>query len=97
HVRRLVPAGKRTAGRGGYLTCCLVWRLTVAGTVPDVRRLPPSPAALHRRTLVLGRVTAHPAAALSSADAWVRGAARFSGWSEPANLQGISHEDRDAP
>jgi len=28
-------------------------QLTVAGTVPDIRRLPPSPAALRRRTLVL--------------------------------------------
>ena len=46
---------KRTTGRGGYLTFPALAGITVAGTVPDVRRLPPSPAALRRRTLVLVR------------------------------------------
>ena len=57
HVARLVPAGKRTTDQGGYLTRPGRYGagLTVAGTVPDVRRLPPSPAALRRRTLVLMR------------------------------------------
>src|SRR4030095_5749049 len=35
--------------------------------------------------------TAPPAAALSSAALYARGAAHLSGWSEPANLQGIYH------
>jgi large subunit ribosomal protein L31 len=34
---------------------------------------------------------------LSSAALYARGAAHFSGWSEPANLQGICHEERDSP
>ncbi len=49
HVPRLVPAKETDDGPRRVSDYARPEaEITVAGTVPDVRRLPPSPAALHR-------------------------------------------------
>jgi len=62
HAPRLVPAGKRTTDQGRFLTSLTDWSaFTVAGTAPELRRLPfeppPPKLALVGGTLIAGLVS----------------------------------------